>query len=153
MFRPNAFGLVLAIVISLMICPIRSAAAGNLTADFDFIMSIRQPAEPQSKPARNLENNTSELRLVAAGLIDLYRTIISSGDLSVCNFQPSCSHFMTESIEQFGFVKGLLLGADRIQRCHRWAANYGRPEKRIYLPCLDGKMQDPVERYDFKIEK
>jgi putative component of membrane protein insertase Oxa1/YidC/SpoIIIJ protein YidD len=36
---------------------------------------------------------------------------------SSCQFTPSCSEYAKEAIEQYGFVTGSLLGADRLMRC------------------------------------
>jgi uncharacterized protein len=37
-----------------------------------------------------------------------------------CRFYPSCSQYMREALETFGFWKGLPLGAARLLRCHPW---------------------------------
>jgi len=37
-----------------------------------------------------------------------------------CRFYPSCSQYTCESIEHFGIVRGSLLGAYRLLRCHPW---------------------------------
>ncbi|MEW6993323.1 membrane protein insertion efficiency factor YidD [Colwelliaceae bacterium MEBiC 14330] len=35
-----------------------------------------------------------------------------------CNFTPSCSEYTYQAIEQFGVVKGIALGFQRIRRCN-----------------------------------
>ena len=35
-----------------------------------------------------------------------------------CNFEPSCSDYMIESIDQNGLIKGLAKGMKRICRCN-----------------------------------
>jgi len=67
----------------------------------------------------------SELSIVGKSIIKLYQTIVSSQDYAACNFYPSCSHFAADAFEQSGFVKGVLLTADRLSRCH-W---FARPQK------------------------
>ena len=37
-----------------------------------------------------------------------------------CRFKPSCSNYMIQAIEEWGVIKGLLLGLKRIARCHPW---------------------------------
>ncbi|MCB0639924.1 MAG: membrane protein insertion efficiency factor YidD [Lewinella sp.] len=37
-----------------------------------------------------------------------------------CRFQPTCSHYMVEAIEEWGPFKGLWLGIKRIGKCHPW---------------------------------
>jgi uncharacterized protein len=41
-----------------------------------------------------------------------------------CQFHPCCSNYCIEAIERFGTTKGILLGADRISRCHPYAKEY-----------------------------
>lgn len=35
-----------------------------------------------------------------------------------CRFIPTCSNYMIESLEEYGTIKGLYLGAKRIIRCN-----------------------------------
>jgi hypothetical protein len=37
-----------------------------------------------------------------------------------CRFQPTCSKYMIEAIEEWGIFKGIWLGLKRIGRCHPW---------------------------------
>ena len=37
-----------------------------------------------------------------------------------CRYEPTCSHYMLEAIQEWGLVKGLFLGTKRIFRCHPW---------------------------------
>lgn len=52
-------------------------------------------------------------------VFDFYHNIMSpvKNDVSKCQFYPSCSHFGSEAIHEFGFIKGTLLTADRFMRC------------------------------------
>ncbi len=76
-------------------------------------------------------------------LIKIYQGTISSLQGEVCNFEPSCSRFMEQSIKRFGFVKGILLGLDRLQRCHRFSFYY-YPK---YYGLKNKKLYDPPEKY------
>lgn len=38
-----------------------------------------------------------------------------------CRYQPSCSTYMYEAVEEHGTVKGLLMGISRVLRCHPMA--------------------------------
>jgi putative membrane protein insertion efficiency factor len=39
---------------------------------------------------------------------------------SSCRFEPTCSHYTEQAIERYGLLKGSLMGAKRIARCHPW---------------------------------
>ncbi|MFZ4542604.1 MAG: membrane protein insertion efficiency factor YidD [Saprospiraceae bacterium] len=40
-----------------------------------------------------------------------------------CRYQPTCSHYMIQAIEEWGILKGLWLGLKRIGRCHPWGGH------------------------------
>lgn len=37
-----------------------------------------------------------------------------------CRFHPTCSHYAVEAIQEHGAVRGSLLAARRICKCHPW---------------------------------
>jgi putative membrane protein insertion efficiency factor len=37
---------------------------------------------------------------------------------SMCKFQPTCSNYAIESLEEYGFIKGWYLSIKRILRCN-----------------------------------
>lgn len=37
-----------------------------------------------------------------------------------CRFQPTCSYYAIEAIEEWGIFKGTYLAVRRILRCHPW---------------------------------
>ena len=50
-------------------------------------------------------------------LVKLYRLCISPWFSPCCRFQPSCSKYTQEALEEHGLVKGLFLSFLRIIRC------------------------------------
>lgn len=52
--------------------------------------------------------------------VRLYQMVLSPLLGSNCRYQPTCSHYMIESIEEWGIFKGLGLGFKRIGSCHPW---------------------------------
>ncbi len=55
---------------------------------------------------------------VGIALIRLYRRFISPMLPSSCRFTPSCSLYTLQAIEKYGLLKGCLMGARRLLRCH-----------------------------------
>lgn len=48
-----------------------------------------------------------------------------------CKYTPTCSHYMIESIEKRGVMRGLLKGIWRVLRCNPWShGGYDPVEKR-----------------------
>ncbi len=56
-------------------------------------------------------------------LVRIYQWIISPLLPPVCRFQPTCSHYMIESLKIWGPIKGIYLGIRRIMRCHPWGGH------------------------------
>ncbi len=40
-----------------------------------------------------------------------------------CRYQPTCSHYAIEAIEEWGVLKGSWLGFKRIMSCHPWGGH------------------------------
>ncbi|NOZ50691.1 MAG: membrane protein insertion efficiency factor YidD [Chloroflexi bacterium] len=58
------------------------------------------------------------MKPLALAIIRFYRRYLSSALGSTCIYQPTCSQYMYEAIERFGFLSGGWLGIKRIARCH-----------------------------------
>jgi putative membrane protein insertion efficiency factor len=52
-----------------------------------------------------------------------YRRLISPLLPNSCRFTPSCSEYMLSAIDQWGVLKGGVLGLRRIAKCHPWGAH------------------------------
>jgi len=83
---------------------------------------------------------TSDPQIVAQTSIRLYRSVISSQDDSRCVFTPTCSRYMEEAIQKHGII-GILMGVDRLTRCHGLNLNKGT----CYEILKDGTLYDPVK--------
>jgi putative membrane protein insertion efficiency factor len=59
-------------------------------------------------------------RRVAAGLIHAYRWA-TAGFPRRCRYEPTCSAYALEAINEYGLVRGGWLAIRRIGRCHPWA--------------------------------
>ena len=76
------------------------------------------PEDTLRPPGDNL------IKVVGEWLIEIYQNTLSRIQGDVCNFTPSCSHYTEESIKRYGFLKGVIMGADRLLRCHGGAWKY-----------------------------
>lgn len=54
------------------------------------------------------------------GLIRGYQLLVSPVLPATCRYDPSCSHYALEAIGRHGALRGGLLAAKRIGRCHPW---------------------------------
>ncbi|HMN90561.1 MAG TPA: membrane protein insertion efficiency factor YidD [Saprospiraceae bacterium] len=55
--------------------------------------------------------------------VRFYQLAISPLLPSSCRYQPTCSHYMIEAIQEWGPLKGTWLGLRRIGRCHPWGGH------------------------------
>jgi putative membrane protein insertion efficiency factor len=58
------------------------------------------------------------MKRAALGLIRWYQRHVSPGIGPACRFQPTCSHYTYEAIEQHGAVRGIAMGVWRVLRCN-----------------------------------
>ena len=143
MFRTSvAWAVALACLLPLLFS---SVAADNLKDvvldDLDLILEATNARTVFVEDAGKTKREISPIGFVAGGLLTIYQKTISSQDRSVCNFNPSCSRFAREAISQVGMLRGSLMAADRILRCHPYSLHYyhKNPDSRRVL--------DPVEDY------
>lgn len=68
----------------------------------------------------------SMLSKIGLGLVRFYQSCISPfiGGRAACRFIPSCSEYTRQSIEKYGFFRGVWMGIKRISRC-RPGGGYG----------------------------
>ncbi len=66
---------------------------------------------------------TRWIRNIFIAPIRLYQKVLSPVLGNNCRFQPTCSHYAIESIEEWGVMKGSWLTMKRIARCHPWGGH------------------------------
>ncbi len=54
-------------------------------------------------------------------LVDFYRVAISPYFPPSCRYQPTCSMYAKQAIQEHGALKGTWLAVKRIGRCHPWS--------------------------------
>jgi putative membrane protein insertion efficiency factor len=53
-------------------------------------------------------------------LVKIYQWIISPIFPANCRYNPTCSNYMIEALDEWGPIKGTYLGLKRIGSCHPW---------------------------------
>ncbi len=56
-------------------------------------------------------------------LVRVYQGIISPYFPNACRYTPTCSQYMIEAIQIWGFWKGFRLGMKRFASCHPWGGS------------------------------
>jgi len=80
------------------------------------------------QPERTIQNDTSRVALqltshltpeiITSNIVFFYQEFISSQDMPVCVFEPSCSRYGQQALRKYGFFTGILHASDRLQRCN-----------------------------------
>ena len=86
-------------------------------------------------------NSDNEIKFILYNAFVGYKKFISSQDVPACRFHPSCSEFGQEAIQEFGLIKGVLLGVDRLSRCHPFNT------KKYPYDLVQKRLSDPVTDY------
>lgn len=55
---------------------------------------------------------------IALAWLRLYKILISPLFAGSCRYLPSCSDYAAEAVTRFGVMRGSLLAARRLARCH-----------------------------------
>jgi putative membrane protein insertion efficiency factor len=50
--------------------------------------------------------------------VRLYQVVLSPWLGHVCRYEPSCSNYMIQAVQKYGFLRGTWRGVCRIARCH-----------------------------------
>ena len=56
------------------------------------------------------------------GVVRAYRLLLSPWLGSACRFEPTCSAYALQALDQHGAVAGSCLTLHRLARCHPWCA-------------------------------
>ncbi|MEO0101529.1 MAG: membrane protein insertion efficiency factor YidD [candidate division WOR-3 bacterium] len=103
---------------------------------FLFLLILRLSAHP---PAYN------PLTIGANFLLDGYKKLLSPlQGKDICFFSPTCSRYAKAAINRYNFFWGLIMTADRLERCNPSALLYAQD---FYSGEKEGKIFDPPERH------
>lgn len=53
----------------------------------------------------------------------IYQAIVSPYFPNSCRYTPTCSQYMIEAIQVYGFWKGFSMGMKRVSTCHPWGGH------------------------------
>lgn len=56
-------------------------------------------------------------------LVKFYQLAISPYLGRTCRYQPTCSNYMIEAVNEWGPIRGFWMGLKRIGRCHPWGSH------------------------------
>ncbi|MCC6815314.1 MAG: membrane protein insertion efficiency factor YidD [Saprospiraceae bacterium] len=73
------------------------------------------------------KSNVKYLILLVKIPVRLYQILLSPLLGKNCRFNPSCSNYMLQSLDEWGLLKGTWLGLKRISRCHPWGGTGDDP--------------------------
>lgn len=121
---------------------IRAVPNDKNISELDFITSSNTIFSEKIQKRVIYELNIFKPKNLIIGMIKFYQLFISTQDVPVCNFTPSCSQFGIEAIQRFGIIRGVLLTSDRLQRCN------GMSTSRYQIDHVTGKLIDPIKFYN-----
>lgn len=87
------------------------------------------------------------INLTLGGLLYFYQKIVSPQLASSCPYEISCSAFSKASIQEFGFIKGIPLTADRLTRCTQFTMMDILPSQ---INETNGHIIDDIDKYRLK---
>lgn len=62
------------------------------------------------------------MKAVLIGLVRFYRLMLSPWLGSGCRFEPTCSAYALQALQDHGAARGSYLTLKRLGRCHPWCA-------------------------------
>jgi len=76
------------------------------------------------------------LRTAVIAPIRVYQRVVSPLLPPRCKYEPSCSHYAAQAIEEFGILRGLILAGWRLLRCNPWSHGGYDPvhEQHLFRP-------------------
>ena len=114
-------------------------------------ISFSQPKYPVDSLIKSTE--ITILKKIGLLPISIWQRISYNFNYFNCQFYPSCSNYCASAIKQYGLLKGMVIGSERITRCNPFANYYHMDLKRPYYE-KDGRLIDPIhQNQNTKINK
>jgi putative membrane protein insertion efficiency factor len=76
------------------------------------------------------------MRAIVVAPIRAYRRLVSPLLPPRCKYEPSCSDYAAQAVEEYGILRGLILAGWRLLRCNPWSHGGYDPvhEQRVFTP-------------------
>lgn len=129
-------GLLAGICLVLALSARATPVSDDIGKDWEDIRDLRRAGGAADSAAGERDLGIAGKGLVLG--IRAYQEVLSSQDVSSCNFTPSCSRYGQAAVSRYGILGGLVLTSDRLQRCHPGASGYYPHDHRT------GRGYDPV---------
>ena len=90
----------------------------------------------------------SVLRRAATAPITLYRRLISPALPRRCKYEPTCSAYAAQAIQEFGILRGSVLAVWRLLRCNPFSHGGFDPVagQRLFHAAPSATHEPPVSR-------
>ena len=85
---------------------------------WSYYLDHRPTAEVENPRSDDRQEYIKEQGSLGSFFIQVYRDYLSPIDGSRCPYAPTCSRYGQESFQRHGYLKGSLMTADRLIRCH-----------------------------------
>lgn len=95
-----------------------SGAAGVDDAPWEFNLLRNYESIPVKR--HPVLRETSTLKTLVSFTYGIWVKYITPYDGNKCAFHPTCATYVKQAIERHGFIKGTVMGSERLQRCHCW---------------------------------
>jgi putative component of membrane protein insertase Oxa1/YidC/SpoIIIJ protein YidD len=133
------------ILAAILVCmnPAKAAQTHDPHASWDPAILLPNVPVQTVETAQTSESN-SQIHL----LFTSYRDTVSKLRGHACSFEPSCSQYSEQAVEKFGLLKGIVMSADRLERCNACIVLDLYPRGTVHE---DGETlaYDPVEDHDY----
>jgi hypothetical protein len=60
-------------------------------------------------------------RAVVLAPVAVYQRLISPGLPRRCKYEPTCSRYAVQAVQEYGILRGLVLAGWRLLRCNPWS--------------------------------
>lgn len=93
-------------------------AKAQTMTDITFASGIPDIQDEHRVVLTTGDSSATIMKTAASVPYYFYKVFVSSQDARACSFHPSCANFTMMAVQQYGLPAGLILGFDRLTRCH-----------------------------------